>query len=174
LAATIREVTPTTSKFNSFSVVSGFQAPAPGSLPHSVGRAPMADTAKAAVLTAVDSMASDMKATWDSQLNWAATCDALMDVIVEIGVDADPVHTAILLSAAAMARRQSLNGQANTIIISSTPYNAKVGVDVVPTPPGQDYGADFSILADAQSYANRLSVSTGWPIVDLADRDYVS
>ena len=68
----------------------------------------MADPAKKVIAATVTTMALDMGATWDSALNWAATTDALIGIIAEIGGKVDQVQFATLLGAAAMARRQSL------------------------------------------------------------------
>lgn len=68
----------------------------------------MANNAKAAIRSAVDNMASDMGATWDGQLNWAATTEALIDLIINVGDRLDQVELATLLGTAAMARRQSM------------------------------------------------------------------
>lgn len=68
-----------------------------------------ADPTRMAVVNAVETMAIDMKSSWDSALNWAATVDALVDVIVSAGDTLHSDHLAVLLSTAAMARRQSFN-----------------------------------------------------------------
>lgn len=72
----------------------------------------MAEPAKAEIFAAIDAMASDLKATWDSPLNWAATTDALIDLIVVIGDELDPRRFSTLVAAAAMARRQALRAPA--------------------------------------------------------------
>lgn len=74
----------------------------------------MANDAKAAVAAAVETMASDMGRTWDSALNWAATTEALIEMIADIGNTIDQVQLATLLGAAAMARRQSLRAAPET------------------------------------------------------------
>lgn len=71
-----------------------------------------ADPTRMAVFNAIETMALSMKSSWDSALNWAATVEALADVIISAGDTLHPDHLAVLLSTAAMARRQSLNAMA--------------------------------------------------------------
>lgn len=68
----------------------------------------MANPARTVVAETVDTMALDMGQTWDTALNWAAVTDELIEIIADIGGKVDKIQFAMLLGAAAMARRQSL------------------------------------------------------------------
>jgi len=67
----------------------------------------MSVSTNAAVVAAIECMATDIDKTWDSPLNWAAVTASLAELIVDIGETIEPVHLATLLGTAAMAMRQS-------------------------------------------------------------------
>ena len=62
----------------------------------------------ASVAAAVCEMADNMTITWDGQLNWAVTTKALIGLITDVLPFVSPDHLAVLMSAAAMAQRQSM------------------------------------------------------------------
>lgn len=63
--------------------------------------------AKTKVTCAVGQFAAEMGPAWEEPKNWAEVSSNLVDVIVQVGEFMDEDHIAVLMTAAALAHRQS-------------------------------------------------------------------
>ena len=60
----------------------------------------------------------------------------------------------------------ALPRRAPIIAIRPEPFGAGVDVMVEPPPAGVGHDREHRNICDARRYAERLSIATGWPVID--------